>query len=203
MNRNITATILTVLAVGIYFTYTSAKWDEVNAVRAVNNEYSQAIANADKLIRTRDQVLQSYNSLSADDRDRLDKMVPNTVDNIRLIIDLNNVASRYNLTLRSISAQVSSGQGAQNPPSAPPPAVPPMMPAGSGANANGSIPTPSLDTVTVSFDVTAPYAQFVQFMRDIEADLRITDLTHLTVTANDSGNYDFSVQLTTYWLRQQ
>jgi hypothetical protein len=54
----------------------------------------------------------------------------------------------------------------------------------------------------VSFNVTAPYQQFISFMQDLEASLRVMDLTHLTVSANDTGTYDFGVQLTTYWLRQ-
>lgn len=198
MNRNITAIILIVLAIGIYLTFTRAKLAEVNAVRAVNAQHLLAIANADKLMKVRDSVLKDYNSLSAEDRLRLDKMVPNTVDNIRLIIDLNSVALRHGFSLRNIKASASNT--GKITPSTP-------QPQDSGRGSDGmmtSIPTPILDTVTISFSVTAPYQQFIDLLRDLEANLRIMDTTRLSVSAGaNPGMYDFSVELKTYWLRQQ
>ena len=194
MNKNITATILTALAFGVYFTYTTVKWDEVKAVQAVNDQYSQAIANADNLITTRDKVLQAYNSLSEDDRARIDKMVPNSVDNIRLIIDINSIANRRGIVLRGINAQarMSGAPNGQD-----------MAGSPSGDMPNNIISAPTLDTVSVSFNTSTSYGNFIDFMRDLESSLRIIDLTHMTMAVNDKGGYDFAVQLTTYWLRQQ
>ena len=200
MNRNITATILIVLAAGIYFTVTQGMLDEAKAVQKVNAQYSAAIDSADQLIKVRDQVLKNYNNLSIDDKDRLNKMLPNTVDNIRLIIDLNSVALKHGFSLRNIKAAASSngtgraGQTAVSTPS--------VMPINS-LNDSATIATPILDTVTVSFSVSAPYLQFISFMQDLEADLRIMDLTHLTMSANDTGTYDYSVEFKTYWMRAQ
>lgn len=197
MNRNITAIILIVLAIGIYMTFTKAKLAEVNAVRAVNNEYISAIANADELIKVRDTVLNEYKSLSENDRTRLDKMLPNTVDNIRLIIDLNSVALRHGFSLRNIRAAVTGGstKGAPTAVSTPQGGIP------SGIT---SIPTPTLDTVSVSFSVSAPYQQFIDLLREFEANLRVMDVTHLSVSVGSTpGVYDFGVELKTYWLRQQ
>ncbi len=196
MNRNVTATILIVLAIGIYMTVTSAKWAEVKEVRTVNAQYISAIDNADKLVKVRDSVLKDYNALSDNDRDRLDKMIPNTVDNIRLIIDLNSIALRHGFSLRNIKAAASNTNSSATSKSTA--SVQPNK-----AGSAGSIPTPTLDTVTVSFSVSAPYQKFIDLMRDLEANLRIMDVTHLTVSANSSGSYDFGVELKTYWLRQQ
>jgi Tfp pilus assembly protein PilO len=197
MNRNITATILIILAVAIYFTYTKGVWDNAVQAKAVNDQYASAIDSAQRLIAKRDQVLKSYNAISADDRTKLDKMIPNTVDNIRLIIDLNNVALQNGLSLKNISAGAKTATdsgGVQS------------QSAQSSARSFGarpdSISIPTLDTVTVSFDVSANYQQFISFMQALEANLRIMDVTHLSVAANDTGTYDFSVQLNTYWLRQ-
>lgn len=198
MNRNITAIILIVLAVGIYLTFTRAKLAEVNQVRAVNAQHLLAISNADKLIKVRDSVLNDYNALSAEDRLRLDKMVPNTVDNIRLIIDLNSVALRHGFSLRNIKASTSNAN--KNTSSM-------KQVQDSSIHQDGTmsyIPTPVLDTVMISFSVTAPYQQFIDLLRDLEANLRIMDTTRLAVSAGSNpGMYDFSVELKTYWLRQQ
>ncbi len=196
MNRNVTAVILIVLAIGVYFTVTKPVLGDISSLSAENAQYTSAISNAEQLIKLRDSVRADYNNVSPDDRARLDKMLPNTVDNIRLIIDLNSVALRHGFSLNGIKAVADSGKaaaaGAQQ---------------GSAISASSAAPastiaTPTLDTVTISFGVTAPYLQFISFMQDLEANLRIMDLTHLSVTASDSGTYNFSVQLKTYWLRQ-
>lgn len=198
MNKNITATILIVLAVGIYLTFTRGKLAEVTAVRDVNDQYLSAIDNADKLIKVRDAVLKQDRSISDADRDRLDKMLPNTVDNIRLIIDLNSIALRHGFPLRNIKASATSAKPNT-------PAVPVAQDASARAGENNTIPTPVLDTVTVSFGVTASYQQFIDLLKDLESNLRVMDVTKLSLTANQTtaGAYDFGVELRTYWLRQQ
>jgi hypothetical protein len=66
-----------------------------------------------------------------------------------------------------------------------------------------SIPVPSLETVKVTFGMSATYDQFITFLEDMEANLRIMDLQHLTVTSNDNGIYDWSLEFQTYWLKSQ
>ena len=194
MNRNVTATILIVLAAGIYVTFTRAKLAEVKAVRQVNDQYLAAIDNADKLVEVRKKVLDSYNAISEDDRERLDKMIPDTVDNIRLIIDLNGIADARGLALRSVKAiaasaskQATAGTVSQQPATG----------GGAAAPRSVNIPTPTLDTVTVSFSVSASYQQFLDLLKDLEANLRIMDVSKLTVSAGQNGLYDFGVDLKT------
>lgn len=201
MNRNITATILLVLAVGVYLTFTRGKWDEVKSIQSVNGQYSEAIKNADKLIQVRDEVLAKYNAISAADQDRLNKMLPNTVDNIRLIIDLNNAANRKGLSLSGV--QVAAAAETGNVPANMNAPTEPYYPSASAPTGSGTIPTPVLDTVGISFSINAPFREFVAFMRDIESNLRLMDVTHLTLSTGENGNYNFSVGLRTYWLKQQ
>jgi Tfp pilus assembly protein PilO len=188
MNKNVTAAILIILAIGVYITFTKGQISEAQQIRTVNGQYASAIKNAERLISARDQVLKNYRDISEDDRERLDKMIPDTVDNIRLIIDLNSVALRHGFSLRNIKASTA--------------AEPRAATADSVIAETGSIPDPVLDTVTVTFGVTAPYQEFISFMQDLEASLRVIDLSRLTMATTESGTYDFGVELKTYWLRQ-
>jgi Tfp pilus assembly protein PilO len=186
MNRNLYAIILVIMAIGLYFTVIKDVLAEADVIRASNNEYITAIKNAQSLIEVRNKVLDDYNRLSPEDRDKLDKFVPKSIDNIRLIIDLNNVALRYGFALKGIQASA-SGETPNNS------FMPPTDP--------NAVSAPVLDTVTVSFGVSAPYQQFISFLQDLEASLRILDISSLSVTANDSGVYDWKIELKTYWLR--
>ncbi len=151
MNRSITATVLIILSIGLYFTITKGVLADAQIVRSSNAEYVTAIKNAKDLITVRDKVLADYNKLSPDDRARLDKIVPQSVDNIRLIIDLNSVAMKYGFALKGIQATAStdaSKSSMQN-----------------STAEQSAISNPILDTVTVSFSVSAPYQQFISFLQ--------------------------------------
>ena len=54
----------------------------------------------------------------------------------------------------------------------------------------------------MSFKVSAPYENFVKFMKDLEQSLRIVDVTALSFKANANNIYDYSVSIKTYWLKK-
>jgi Tfp pilus assembly protein PilO len=186
MNRSLTATVLIVVAIGLYFTITKGVLAEANIVRDSNKEYITAIQNAKDLISLRDKVLADYNKLTPEDREKLDKIVPQNVDNIRLVIDLNSIALRHGFVLKGINASASSDSSSQNQQNNP--------------GQNGS-QGPKLNTVSVSFSLSAPYQQFISFLQDLESSLRILDVSNLSVTAGENGIYDWRIELKTYWLR--
>ncbi len=192
MNRNTTALILIILAIGIYFTFTRAKVEEVQAIRAVNAEYQKAITNASRLLTVRDGVLQAYNRISEGDKEKLNKIVPDYVDNVRLIIDVkDDIAAKHGLFLRNIkttSIDIPSAQG--NP-------TKEQVSAAAAAVAGGA----KYGVVNLSFSVSTTYEQFVDFLKDLESSLRILDISKLSLTANDTGTYDFTVDLKTYWIK--
>lgn len=189
MSKNLTPIILIVLAIGVYFTYTTKKIDELKVIKLVNAGYEQAIANSEKLIKVRDNVLKSYNNISPEDRERLDKMLPNNIDNVRLIIDTNGVASRHGLFLKGIKTSATVISDASKTTISP-------------QNQNNvSIPR-GYDTVTVSFTVTTNYQSFLNFIKDLQASLRIMDINKITLKVNENGTYDFGVEFKTYWLKQ-
>jgi Tfp pilus assembly protein PilO len=185
MNRNLNALILVILAIGLYFTVTASIFKEAGLVRDSNKEYETAIKNAEELIRVRDKVLNDYNTLSIEDRAKLDKIVPKNVDNIRLIIDLNNIAIKHGLALKGISVSAGASDANTQPIDA------------------TTINTPVLNKVGVTFGISASYQQFISFIQDLESSLRILDLNNLSVTSSDNGVYDWKVNLDTYWLQSK
>jgi Tfp pilus assembly protein PilO len=198
MNRNITAIILIVLAIGIYFTFTRAKVAELQSIRALNAEYQRAIDDSEKLIQVRDAVLASYNNINENDKERLDKIVPNNVDNVRLIIDVkDDIAARHGLSLRNIETSSPDLEDQGN-------RITPQYDA-DGNPLPGAAPSNSMNrygVVNLSFEVTAPYPTFVAFMKDLEASLRIMDVSNLMIATTPEGAQVFTVEVKTYWLRE-
>lgn len=189
MSKNITALILIVLAVGTYFTFTKGKLDELKAIKAVNAEYKTAIDNANRLIAARDKVVKDDINVSEADNVRLAKILPDNVDNVRLIIDVkDNIAARHGLFLKGIkTSSPSDASDISN----------------QNRGMEGAVPN-EYGTVNLSFSVTTSYKTFLDFMKDLEASLRVMDISRLNVVAGENANgmYDFSVEVKTYWLKQ-
>lgn len=185
MNRNVTPVLLLIIAIGIYFTFTKSKFDEVKAVKAVNADYEQALENAEKLIKVRDQVLKTYNTIDQKDKDRLEKLIPDNIDNVRLIIDIKGIGQQHGLVLRNLKTSASNS----------------VTPGKAGV----AVPTSDsniYNTMTISFDVTTTYQGFIDLLKSLESSLRILDISRISVTSNDTGLYEYKVELKTYWLKQ-
>jgi Tfp pilus assembly protein PilO len=190
MNKNAIPIILIIVAIGIFYTFTDSRIGEIQATAAANQGYLSAINNSVELITERDAVLKQYNTISSSDQERLNTMLPDNVDNVRLIIDVNGIASRHGFPIQNITTSAdSSGSSAS----------------GSGGlseSSGGSNSDNPYGIVTISFDFTSSYANFMAFMQDIQASLRILDISNLTVTTGSTpGTFTYSMQLQTYWLK--
>ena len=178
--RNILSFILIILAIGLFFTFTAGKIQDIKAIQAQNAAYLVAINNSQELISQRDKVLAAYNNLNVTDRSNLDKIIPDNIDNVRLMIDMKNIASRHGITLTGLST---SADGATSKST---------TAASGGSN--------KLNPVSVSLSFTASYPVFLSFLRDLESSMRILDITTMSISANDTGIYSYSIGMNTYWL---
>ncbi len=183
MNRNIIAGILIIVSVGIFFTVTDSRYQTIKAIRAENAQYVDAIRKSEELLKKRDVLAQAYSSIPAQDIERLNRMIPDSIDSVRLIIDIDAIGDRLGLSLKGIRI----GEIAQE--------VPPEFTPQAGTSQKA-------EAVPVSFSVTATYPQFLKLLEELEKSLRMLEITKFSFTAGDESTYDFSVDLTTYWLRK-
>lgn len=163
--------------------YTNPAYQTIKALAAQAASYDDALNKAQELKATRDQLLSKRNTFSATDLQKVQRMLPDNVDNIRLIIDINNVAARHSLTLSGVQlGEISDTRSNRN---------------AAAIGSSGS----SVGSVSVSFSVTATYDVFQAFLRDLEHSLRIVDVERLTFTAGASPAITFNLSIRTYWLR--
>lgn len=200
MNRNVIAIIFIILAIGIFFTVTDKRYQNIKVIKEKNEEYVSAIKSSVELLRKRDALNDAYNSINPEDISRLNRMVPDTIDNVRLIIDVNNIATRNGLVFKDVTVtqanQATENAGSSRATIAPVPGA--VVPGSTSSSLKEQTP----EAVDISFSVTASYQDFLALLADIEATLRITTVTRVSFEAADDNEYDFDIQLRTYWLRQ-
>ena len=174
-----------VIAAGVlFFLYTKPTYDSLQTRKSDIETYNLALEKAGELQQLKQELLARYQSFSPADIDRLHKLLPDHVDNVRLVLDLDNLASKHGLALQNIAVSAVS-RAAQ----------------GQEAIIGASLAT--YDSVTMSFETTGPYDRFVGLLTDLEHSLRIVDVEQLGLDAADKTgtNYRFNVSLRTYWLK--
>ena len=188
--------MLIAAAVGLFFAFINPTYSEVKTLRDQQKEYDEALLNSRKLLEKRDELTQIFNSFSLEDKDRLLKLMPDNVDNIRLVLDVQRIAKQYGMLPRDIKFDTGTRSGGA-----------------SAIQQTGSAQALTPDQVNqakkdfgsfdLEFSVIGTYENFVNFLRDLEKSLRVVDITSVTFGVGDDGKtaLRFTVKTKTYWLR--
>jgi Tfp pilus assembly protein PilO len=180
--------IFILASLGLFFFYAVPKYNgktgssdfrvkSVKELKIDQTDYQGAIDKSREIEDVRNGLLTRFNSVSADNRLKISKVVPAQVDSVRLIIDVNTIAARYGLSLGGITITDS--------------------PAVKSSTTGPTAKEPG--AVEFGFSVSGGYDVFVAFLKDVERSLRILDLNSITVsTTENKTDYNYRISLRTY-----
>jgi len=181
MIRFILPLLLIVVAVVGYFKFTTPILATIDTLRVERATLNTALDNAKKLRRVQESLLADYRELPPADLGRLDKFLPDNVDNVRLIIDINNIALKSGMKIKNIRIKTEEGKS-------------------EASIIEGGVT--ELGTVSFGFSVAGPYTNFQSFMIDLAKSLRLVDVDVVGLaTPAEGDNYTYSVEIKTYWLK--
>lgn len=180
MSRLLFPFIMLIAAIGLFAFFTRPLLTEIGELRVEQSRLQVGLDNAKKLKSVRDDLIKSSREFSATDVERLNKMVPDNVDNVRLIIDINNLARASSMSIRNIKIKTDEGTTGKD------------VIAESGQKKGA---------VTLAFSVSGPYNNFQNFLDRLATSLRLVDVTAVSFASNDKNFYDYNVELQTYWLK--
>lgn len=177
--------IITILlvgaAIGIFFGYTDGHYREVLAKKAKADQIEQAKQNARALNEQREKLATMWKKISPADTLKLSKMLPDSVENVGLIIEINNISKK-------------NGMG---------PIKNPQINQGSSGKVGGvkGVDSSKYGSLSMSFNVTGTYDQFLTFLQDLETYVRLVDVVGLAFTSTNDGRYSYNLTIQTYWLK--
>ena len=181
---------------------------DVAVLQTQRDQYDTALHTAKRISFRIDELTTQYNSFAVSDIERLEKLLPESIDEIRLLMDVNDIAVSRGVAISNIAIN-GGGSGEDNV---------------SGTRALGENPGfdstirgktigGSIETTEITFSVTASYFDFNSFLRDLEKSLRIIDVTTVGISAVGVGStdtdtevsdiYEFNVSVDTYWLESK
>lgn len=196
MTRFILPIVIIGISIIVFFTFTKPIYEDIPALTAEVNSYDEALNNSKALENERDKLTSKYNAISKEDLDKLEKLLPDNIDNIRLILELEKVAAPYGMVLKDVKYNAGESDSTS---------------LATGGVAAGGAPRGAVQkdykVLTMDFSVSGNYNNFLNFTRDLESNLRIIDISSVTFSSevdpktNAGGLYKYNFTIKTYWLR--
>ena len=188
MVRNSIALILLAGAIAIFFFYTEPAYSSLQTLSAQGAQYDAALGKATELQTPAIPPCPVQFLRPLTRSIRLSTMFPDQVDNIRLILDLDNLAGRSGMALQNVNISTPGSSQASS-----------VV----GSIASAAEP---YDSLTLQFTTHGTYEQFTQFLASLQSSLRLVDLVTLNISGGGAPGtqdpqYTYTMTVQTYWLR--
>ena len=201
MMRFIMPIVLIGIAASVFFMLTNPIYNSISVLKADVASYDTALNNEKLLENERDKLTAKYNAMSKDDLAKLEKLLPENVNNIRLILEIEKIATPYGMVLKDVKYNTAE--------EAAPVALGAIQSTGTGKPENKDYGTFNLE-----FSTTGTYSDFVNFTKNLESNLRIVDISSVVFSSVDDTNknvnakttsatevYKYNFKIKTYWLK--
>lgn len=180
-------------AVIIVYFYAWPQWQNSKSLRMKNQELLDAQQKAQQLKQIRDSLVAQYQEISADDLEKVNKVVPQQYNPIKLTADINAIALRYGMLVKDFSfadkkETVEMTTGIIDP------------------TAEVTIPESPYKVVEFDFSTEGQYKDLVLFLRDLEKNLQLLDIKKVTIDSattadkSNSSRLTFKIVLDSYWM---
>lgn len=167
-------------AIAIFFGYTDAQYRGILDKKDKADQIDQAKQNAYALNQQRQKLTEMRNKISDFDVNKISKMLPDSVENVGLIIEINNISKKNGMGDIK-NPQINQGS--------------------TGKGAVKSIDSSKYGSLSMSFNITGTYDQFLTFIQDLETYVRLVDVVGLSFTSTKDGRYTYNLTIQTYWLK--
>ncbi len=179
MSKIIISIILLVVSAGAFFGFIDPVYKEIQTLDIEKQELGSALNNFKEIRQARDLLLGKRKNISSVDLARLKRLVPDHVDNVRLVMELDNIAARYGMSLKNVKINSDAGKE-------------------SGTLGATDV---NFGTLNLDFSVVGSYGIFNSFLQDLEKSLRIVDVKSFSFHSGENDFYEYNIGIQTYWLK--
>lgn len=203
MMRFIMPIILIIISITLFFVFANPLYSEISVLRGEVASYNEALDNSKALENERDKLTAKYNAINPENLAKIAKLLPENVDNIRLILEIEQIALPYGMVLKDVQYDTAETEA--------------NTAGGAPIQGGGVTRTSPKDygIFDLSFSTTGTYNNFINFTKDLEKNLRIVDMSSISFSSNNlvvaSSNpnsktvstevYKYDFKIKTYWLK--
>src|ERR1035437_8913014 len=102
MMRFIMPIILVGIAISLFFMFANPLFNDIGTIKTSMTTYNEALDNSKALENARDTLTAKENAINPDNLIKIKKLLPDNVDNIRLILEIEQIALPYGMVLKNV-----------------------------------------------------------------------------------------------------
>lgn len=148
-------------------------WTDVSALRIEKTELGEITSSIDKSVKRKNELIKELDALPQDDRARLKLMIPEESRREDILLILSNIGRKNSVTLKSIAFTEAQARVAGD-----------------------------FASVDTSVTISGNYANIVEFIKDVEASLRLTDIERASLNTSGSSTLDMQLVLRSYYVEK-
>lgn len=216
MIRILISILLIIGAGGVYYFLTdpiinnprlvdAATQNVTGGIKALQKEkaaLNQAIEDIQTLAGRARELEATYQTIEDEQIKRLDVFLPDSVDDLQLIVDVDTIAQKSGMQIKDVKVNTDPDRTTRT-----------AVRTSSSANSTATTTTekPKVAKVALSFTTIGTYSQVRSFLADLSRSLRVLDVTKLSVvtpasptastTALGASQLQYQIELVTYWLK--
>jgi Tfp pilus assembly protein PilO len=175
--------ILILVSVGVFFFFIDPLYKETKVIDNQIKANDETLKKFSELRLARNQLEEKYKNIGKEQIKELEEALPDTIDNVRLILYLDDTAKSKGVPINGISISGSSLDGGEKKEST--------------KNSSESL----YGKISASFSVVSSYEDIKNFLARLEESKRILEIKDLSISAGQGQFYNYTVKLDTYWLR--
>jgi len=178
-NISIIAYIVLTLSVGYAFVYPS--FGDVTKLLDQKQKDESSLEMVSNIENQKNELLTKFDGISAADKKNIETVLPSSLELVKLISDIDGVASKYGISINNISSkEVGSSVG---------------------DSIDNAAPAKPYQSSIIGFSFVASYDKFNAFLSDLEKSLRILDIRSVKLDTQENGVYSYNVEFETYWFK--
>ncbi len=189
MNSRILPSLALILVLGILFGYIGPTWSgSIANTKAAIALDDQALAAASEYASQQNTLASARSAIDPANLARLETFLPDSVDNVGLILDLNALAARSGISLVNVDVIVNDAAAASN----------------ADTTGQGAVPVDTqnpVGSVNLLLSAVGTFNALQTFLNGVERSARLLDVQDLVVKGSDTGVYTYQLTLRLYWLR--
>lgn len=162
------------------------QYKKIDELKLKQGEHTGVLEESKVLTQKRKDLIEKRKSIDSAQLGRLEKMLPDSPENVPLILEIDALARQYNLSLQNLKVEDPSAASVVD------------IVKKTTVTSLGD----DVGVLTINYSVTGPYSNFTDFVRALEKNLRIIDIQKISFTAQeDKSQYQYTMSVRTYWLK--
>ncbi|MFA6416330.1 MAG: type 4a pilus biogenesis protein PilO [Candidatus Paceibacterota bacterium] len=157
----------------------------IKGLQAEANRLNSALEITKQLSEIDAELKMRVNSIDQTQLQNLDRFLPDSLDNVQLVLDVNSIAVSSGMKIKNIKIDDSEQKSTDV-----------TLPIASSTE-------PQVSKLKMSFTVEGSYETFLGFLDNLSKSLRLLDVLSIKFSADDKGAnfYKYDVTIQTYWLK--